>query len=416
MAARGRVAERIAATGRKSLRPVKSYLRREFLSAVGLMSVPVALRAQLMMPVRQRPQELLLYVGTYTAPAGRGEGIYIYRLNLSTGALTHLSTAKDVVSPSFLAIGSSRRHLYCVNEVTELANQASGAVSAFAIDQKSGALRFLNQQLSLGGAPCFITVEAAEKFVLVANYMGGSVTVLPVRADGSLGEPPNKVQHRGRGPNSERQEGPHAHSIILDQSQTHAFAADLGLDQILIYNFDRQRGQLAPHDPPAINVKPGAGPRHFTFHPNEKYAYVINELDSTITAFAFDRRRAALRALQTVSTLPPNFTGQNSCADIHISPAGMFLYGSNRGHNSIVVFAIDQRSGRLRLVQHESTQGQTPRNFAIDPTGTFLLAANQDSDTIVSFRLDSAKGQLTPTGQVTKVPSPVCLKMIASFA
>ena len=357
----------------------------------------------------QRNHLVNLYVGTYTS--GKNEGIYIYRMNLDTGELKRLNSSK-AVNPSFLAIDPSRRHLYAVNEVTEFAGKSSGAVSAFYIDSPTGNLTFLNQQPSLGADPCHVIVDRTGRFVLVANYTGGNVSVFPVRRDGSLGSATDVVQHHGSSVNKERQDGPHAHCLILDHANRYAFATDLGLDKILIYRFDSRRGKLTPGKEPWVQLKPGAGPRHFTFHPNGKHAYVINELDSTLTGFEYDAANGTLHSMQTVSTLPTNFSGHNDCADLHISPSGKFLYGSNRGHNSIVVFTIDKSSGKLTYLEHVSTQGKTPRNFAIDPTGRFLLVANQESDTIVTLRIDSVTGRLTPTIHVAEVPAPVCLKFV----
>jgi 6-phosphogluconolactonase len=356
----------------------------------------------------------MLYVGTYTT--GKSEGIYLYRMNASTGELRHTGTVAGVVNPSFLAIAPQRRHLFAVNEVTEFNGKRSGAVTAFSIDQATGGLALLNQQPSLGEAPCYIEVDRTGKFVLVANYGGGNISVLPVRRDGRLGESTAFVQHQGSGPNAERQEGPHAHCIILDRLNRYAFAVDLGVDKIMIYCFDPIKGKLAANSPPAISVKAGAGPRHLIFHPSGRYAYVINELDSTLTAFAYDGRRGALSAIETTSTLPASFSGVNSCADVHVSPSGKFLYGSNRGHDSIVIFSIDPGTGKLRYVDHQPTGGKTPRNFAVDPTGAYLLAANQNSDSITVFRIDQRRGSLMPTGHKADVPSPVNLKLIPSFA
>ena len=355
-----------------------------------------------------RERELLIYVGTYTS--GKSEGIYLYRFNLASGELKHVSTTKGVKDPSFLALSLNRRFLYAVNEVEEFENKKSGALSAFAIDQKTGALKLLNQKPTLGGAPCYVVVDKTGKFVLVANYVGGNVAVLPVSGDGSLGDASDLKQGSGSGINTERQEGPHAHCVLLDQSNRFAYACDLGTDKIMIFRFDSRRGKLTPHSTPWAQLKPGAGPRHLTFHPSGKYAYVINELHATITAFANDRSSGNLNEVQTVATLPPDFTAPNTSADIHISPDGRFLYCSNRGHDSIAAFKIDQRSGELTFVAHESTRGNAPRNFAIDPTGEFLLVANQKSDNIVVFRRDKDTGRLSATGHVAEVPSPVCLK------
>jgi 6-phosphogluconolactonase len=358
-------------------------------------------------------RDMILYVGTYTR--GKSEGIYIYRMNLTSGELKPVSIAKEIANPSYLAIDGSRKHLYSVNEVSEFSGIRTGAVTAFAIDQRTGELRKLNQQPSQGTSPCYITVDPSRKFVLVANYSSGSLAVLPIKSDGSLGESADVVQHQGSGKDPRRQEGPHAHCIVLDRAGKYAFAADLGIDKVMIYRFDAKTGKLAPNSQPFAQTKPGAGPRHFVIHPGGKFAYVINELDSSLTAFAYDNPSGALTELQTVSTLPEGFQGNNTCADLHVHPSGRFLYGSNRGHDSIVAFTIDERSGKLSYLAHEPTQGKTPRNFVIDPTGAFLLAANQNSDTITTFRIEPA-GKLKPAGPVTEVPTPVCLKLIPAFS
>jgi 6-phosphogluconolactonase len=357
---------------------------------------------------------MILYVGTYTS--GRSQGIYLYRMNLSTGELRHHSIVTGVVNPSFLAIGPQARYLFAVNEVEEFDGKPGGAITAFSINRQTGGLSLLNQQPSLGGAPCYVTVDRTGKFVLAANYAGGSVSVLPVLRDGRLSKATALVQHHGSSLNSERQEGPHAHCIILDRSNRYAFAVDLGIDKIMIYRFDADRGKLTPNEIPSVNAKPGDGPRHIIFHPNGRYAYVINELTSTLTVFTYDGARGALSAVQTTSTLPRDFSGVNTCADVHVSPSGKFLYGSNRGHDSIVVFAIDEATGKLRHVDHHPSGGKTPRNFAVDPTGSYLLVANQNSDTITVYRIDPRRGSLTATGHTIEVPSPVNLKLIPSLS
>lgn len=284
--------------------------------------------------------------------------------------------------------------------------------SALAIDGSTGALRLLNQQSSGGNGPCHVAVDREGKCVLVANYGGGSVAVLSLEADGRLGRLTTFIQHEGSSVNPGRQKEPHAHSINLDAANRYAFVADLGLDKILVYRFSADQGTLAPHDPPAVVSKPGAGPRHFAFHPGGQYAYVINELDSTVTALSYDSQRAVLTPIQSISTLPEDFSGDNTTAEVQVHPSGRYVYGSNRGHDSIVVFAADPGSGRLTYVEHESTKGENPRNFAIDPTGEYLLAANQDSDNVVVFRIDKATGQLEPTQHMVKVSRPVCVKMM----
>ena len=390
--------------------------RREFLKIAGLGTLGLALpelgTARVL--AVERPRELLVYVGTYTS--GKSEGIYLYRLNLASGELKHVATTRGVKDPSFLAIAPSRRYLYAVNEVEEFAGKKSGALSAFAVDQRTGELRLLNQQPSLGGAPCYVVVDRTGRFVLVANYSGGNFAALPARSDGSLGEATDVKQDLGSSINAERQEGPHAHCIVLDPANRFAYACDLGTDKIMIFRFDARRGKLIPNGKPWVQVKPGAGPRHLTFHPRGKYAYVINELQATVTAFAHDQVHGNLKELQTVPTLPKDFAGADTSADIHVSPDGRFLYCSNRGHDSIAAFKIDSRNGKLTFIARESTGGKTPRNFAIDPTGAFLLAANQKSDNIVTFRLDSKTGRLGVTGHAVEVPSPVCLKFTTAFS
>jgi 6-phosphogluconolactonase len=388
------------------------FKRRKFLQVTALgilgLNLPVSSYAQAQRGSRAR--ELKLYVGTYTT-GKKSEGIYLYRLDMVSGALSYVRTVKGVVDPSFLAIDRSRRFLYAVNEVEEFGGKPGGAVSAFSIEGGDGNLTFLNQQPSLGGAPCHLILDQTGRFLLVANYVGGNVSVLPIGRDGGLGVPTELVQHKGHGVKPE-QEGPHAHCVTQDPAGRYAFVTDLGLDKIMVYQFDAKSGKLRPHAEPSASLKVGAGPRHLSFHPKGKFAYVINELDSTITAFAYHQATGTLGEVQTVSTLPGDFSGANSCAELAIAPDGRFLYGSNRGHDSIVVFAIDERTGRLTYVEHQPTQGKTPRHFTIDPTGTFLLAANQNSDTMVVFRINHGNGKLVPTGKATEVPSPVCLLLV----
>jgi 6-phosphogluconolactonase len=291
-------------------------------------------------------------------------------------------------------------------------DEPTGTVSTFAVNSKTGQLTFLNKKPTHGTDPCHLTVDKTGKYVLLANFMSGSVCVLPIQTDGSLGDASDFIQHRGASIDPARQQGPHAHAVTLDETNRYAFVPDLGLDKTLIYRFDAESGKLAPNEAPWVAVKPGAGPRHLVFHPNGYHAYLINELDSTVTAYRYDRHNGNLHEFQTISTLPADYRGASTCADLQVSPSGEFLYGSNRGHDSIVIYKIDQNTGCLSCIGHESTRGNTPRNFAIDPAGNFLLAANQDSDTIVTFQIDSQSGKLHPTGQVTEVPTPVCVKII----
>jgi 6-phosphogluconolactonase len=361
-------------------------------------------------------QNLMAYIGTYTRRearvlGGNSEGIYVYRFDPATGGLDYSSKIAGVDNPSFLALHPQGRYLYAVNEVDDFGGQPTGAVSSFAVDPASGGLTFLNQQPSHGTAPCHMSVDRAGKFVLVSNYSSGSVAVLPILEDGRLGPASDVVQHHGSSVNPERQQGPHAHSITLDPANRYAFVADLGLDKVMAYRFDLDAGKLQAAAQPWAQVTAGAGPRHFAFHPSRRYAYLINEIGSTMTAFAYDEAAGALAELQTLSTLPAGFSGRSHCADVHVAPSGKFVYGSNRGHDSIIIFAVDEATGKLSVVDYEPTQGQTPRNFAIDPTGAFLLAANQNSDTIVVFRIDPATGRLTSTGHVANVPVPVCIEI-----
>jgi len=353
----------------------------------------------------------LVYIGTYTDKDSKG--IYAYRYDPGSGQLTSLGLAAETANPSFLAVHPNRRFLYAVNEVGDYKGPNSGAVTAFAIDPKTGKLTLLNERPTRGADPCCVALDKTGKYVLVANYTGGSVVVFPVQPDGRLGEASAFIQHTGSSVNLERQEGPHAHWIDMSDDNRFALAVDLGLDEVLIYRFDSAKGSLTPNAPPFGKVNPGAGPRHLAFHPKGKFAYVINELRSTVTAFSYDAASGALEELQTLSTLPKGFSGQNDTAEVAVHPSGKFLYGSNRGHDSIAVFAIDSRKGTLQLVENVSTGGKTPRNFEIDPTGSRLFVANQDSSNIVVFRIDPKSGRLTPTGQVLDVPSPVCVKFVA---
>ncbi len=384
-----------------------NFSRRQFLKAggVGFFGASV-FRASA--SSNQTAHVLTLYVGTYTS--GKSEGIYRYRMNLAIGKLTHSNSFKSV-NPSFLAIDRSKRYLYAVNEVSHYAGKASGGVSAFAIDPVSSNLRLLNEQATQGADPCHLTIDRRTRTLLVANYTGGSIAVLPVRSDGTLAPSIDLEQHEGSSV-KEQQKGPHAHCIILDRFERHALAADLGIDKVMIYRFDASTGKLSPAQQPWVELQAGAGPRHLTFHPNGKYVYVINELDSTLTVLKYNEISGTLSQIETVSTLPSDFSGMSYCADVHVSPSGKFLYGSNRGHDSIVVFEIDRRTGKLKLIEHVSTEGKWPRNFTLDPTGTFLLVANQRSDNIVTFSVDSHTGRLKLTDNVEEIPSPVCLKFL----
>ncbi|MGH9378562.1 MAG: lactonase family protein, partial [Terriglobia bacterium] len=350
----------------------------------------------------------LVYVGTYTQSQSRG--IYVYRFNEHTGKITPLGLAAKTTNPSFLTASPDGRYLYAINEVDTFKGQKSGAVSAFAIDPKTGKLTLLNQVASRGAGPAYVATDKTGRYVLVANYNGGNVAVFPVRKDGGLGPASAFVQDKGHSVNPARQSKPYAHSINVSPDNRFAIAADLGLDKLLVYRFDR--GSLAPNDPPYATVKPGSGPRHFIFSPDGKYMYVESEMASSLTVFSYDAQRGALRPVQTVSSLPPDFRGKSTGAEVQALPSGRFLYASNRGSDSLAVFAINRRNGTLKPVEYVPAGGKTPRMFAIDPSSTYLFAANQDSDNIVIFRINKATGKLTPTGQQIKLSSPVCVVFV----
>jgi 6-phosphogluconolactonase len=360
----------------------------------------------------QAQNKYLLYIGTYTGP--HSDGIYAYRFDESTGKLTSLGLAAKTVNPSFLAVDPTLHYLYSVNEVGSYKGEKGGGVSAFAIDEKTGKLTFLNEVASKGTDPCHISLDKTGKYVMVANYSSGSATVFPVLKDGRLGDFTAFDQRHGSSVNKERQEGPHAHSIGVTPDNRFVLSADLGLDELLVYRFDAAHGTLAPNDPPFAKIHAGAGPRHFAISPNGKFVYVIAEMGSMITAFSYNAAHGTLQKLQEISTLPKDFKGENDDAEVVVHPSGKFLYGSNRGHDSIAVFAIDQQKGTLTPVEDVSTGGREPRNFTIDPTGKYLFAANQKTDNIFIFRIDSKTGRLTPTGEKINVSAPVCVTFVAN--
>lgn len=353
-------------------------------------------------------EKLWVFVGTYTQGTG-SKGIYRLELDPATGTLSAPVVAAETVNPSFLAIHPSKKSLYAVGEISGGAK--SGAVVAFALDPKSGTLTALNKQPSSGSGPCHLVVDHTGQAVLAANYGSGSVSCRGLDASGSLAPEGVSIQHEGRGTDPKRQEGPHAHSINLDARNRFAFAADLGLDKVIIYNFDPKHATLTPHG--SVAIAPGSGPRHFAFHPDGKHAYVINEMACTVTAFDYDADKGELKTIQTIPTLPRAVAAGDSTAEVQVHPSGKFLYGSNRGHDSITVFAIDAANGKLTTVQNEPTGGKNPRNFAIDPSGRWLLAENQDSNSIVVFAIDPQTGKLKATGTTASVPKPVCIKFVA---
>jgi 6-phosphogluconolactonase len=357
-------------------------------------------------------QTTLVYVGTYkqAEAGGKTDGIYIFDFDPSSGCLSLRQTAESRSRPSFLDLDLDRGRLFAVSEAPSTEGDANGSVSAYSLDKDTGSLELLNSQSSHGEAPCHITVDPDGNYVIVANYTSGSVASFPVGSDGRLGEASSVIQHHGSSVDKSRQEGPHAHSVTIDPDVRFAIAADLGLDKLLVYKLDAGSGGLTANNPSDVDLAPGAGPRHLDFHPNGRFVFAINELDSTLTSLSYDPELGSLRVIESKSTVPAGFSGTNYCADVHVSPSGGHVYGSNRGHDSIAVFEIDQATGRLSAVGHQPTGGETPRNFGIDPTGKYLLAANQDTNSIVTFRIDAGSGRLTPTGTSVEAHMPVCVK------
>ena len=362
-----------------------------------------------------KEKDRMLYVGTYTEKTA-SKGIYLLRLSPGSGALAIDGIAAETLNPSFVALSPDGTAAFAVNEVGQLDGQAGGGVTAFGRDRASGTLRALGRELTKGADPCYASTDRTGRFLFVANYSGGSVAMYPLLPGGGIGAMAGFIQHHGHGPNAERQEGPHAHCVIPDPMNRFVLVADLGLDRIMVYRFDAGEGKLNTATAGQGMLAPGAGPRHLAFHPDGRVLYVTNELSSTVTAFRYDPETGSLTELQTVPAVSEPTSVRNFPADIHLHPSGRFLYMSNRGHNSIAVFAIDPASAKLTPVQLTSTEGDWPRNFAIDPSGEFLIVANQRSDSIHSFRIDSTTGTLRATGHRVSLPAPVCVRWFADKA
>jgi 6-phosphogluconolactonase len=350
-------------------------MRRLFASLL-IVAAPLLLSVARTTGDNSEPSQYFAFIGTYTSKTD-SKGIYSFHFDSGTGRLSSTAVAATTQDPSFLTVSSNEKYLYAVNELSEFDGKKSGAVTSYSLDSKSGKLTQLNQVPSGGADPCYVSFDQTGKYLLVANYTGGSVATFPVTPDGRIGSAAAFVQHVGSGPNKERQEGPHAHYIGSSADNRFVFVVDLGLDEVVVYHFDPAKGSLTPNHPPFVKVAPGAGPRHLAFHPNGKFAYMLSEVNSTVTIFAYDSKNGSFSTLQTLSTIPKDFTAHNDTAEIVVHPSGKFLYASNRGHDSIAEFSIDPVRGTLTLVGHFSTEGKTPRNFALDPTGKFLLAANQ---------------------------------------
>lgn len=362
--------------------------------------------------VRPSPATWELYVGTYTADTA-SRGIYRLVVDAQDGGARALTLAADAVNPSFLALTPDGRHLVAVSEVAAYEGRPSGGLIAFRRDPVSGSLVRTSATASLGGAPCYVMVDRVGRHVLLVNYLGGSVAVFPLSADGTLGDATAMMQHTGKGRMAPRQDAPHAHCVLLDATNRRAVVADLGIDRIKVYHYDAERGTLTAAAQPDVVLRPGAGPRHLAFAPDGRLLYLVNELDSTLVVLEHDASSGALRERQVLSTRPPHASGDNFPADVHVHPTGRFVYASNRGDNTMAVFSINAASGAVTLEQSVPTGGTWPRNFAIDPSGTLLLVANQRSDSIVAYRIDPASGLLTATGARIHIPAPVCLCFIA---
>jgi len=357
---------------------------------------------------QSQPAGRALFVGTYTGADSKG--IYAFRFDDRAGTLTPAGLVAETPSPSFLTLSHDGRTLFAVNEVSNYEGQRSGSVSSFTVDAASLKLTSINTQSSRGADPCHLALDATGRTLAVANYTGGNFALFPVAADGKLGAASAVLEHAGDapGPNQARQNGPHAHQVLFDPSNKFLLGVDLGLDRVFVYRFDAARGSATPNDPPAAALPPGSGPRHLALEPGAKQAFVISELLSTMTSFGWDAATGRLTLRQSASTLPADFKSQSSTAEVVVHPTGRFVYGSNRGHDSIAVFAVGA-NGQLRLVETESTRGQTPRSFTIDPTGRWLLAANQKTNTIAIYRIDPATGALSPSGPLVAAGAPVCL-------
>jgi 6-phosphogluconolactonase len=352
-----------------------------------------------------------VYIGTYTGP--KSKGIYRAEFDAATGSLANPQLAGETASPSFVAIHPNGKLLYAVGEVNAVGGKKGGGVTAFSLDPASGALTNLNSQSSVGAGPCHINIDREGKNALVANYGGGSVAVLPIDGEGKLGEASCFIQHAGSSANPARQKGPHAHSINLDAAGKFAFVADLGTDDVFVYRFDSAAGKLTPNDPPSAKVAPGSGPRHFCFHPDGKHAFVINEMLLTVTMFGYDASAGKLTEVKTARTIPEAETkGSWSTAEVVAHPSGKFIFGSNRGHDTIATLAVDVAAGELKLIGNQGKGVKVPRNFIVDPTGKWLLVANQDGHDVIVFKIDQETGLLTPTESRIEVGSPVCLRTL----
>ena len=373
------------------------------------MRITILLISLIIFTVATAQKKSYLLVGTYTS--GKSEGIYVYSFDTKNATTSLVSTAK-IKNPSYLAVSTDKKTVYSVAETADTTgNVIGGGITAFAFDGADGKLTGMNTQPSVGTNPCYVSVTKSGKWVFAGNYSSGTLSVFPVTTNGNIDAAIQTIAHSGSGPNKDRQEGPHVHSTVLSPDNNYLFVPNLGIDKVMIYKLNQQTGKLTPAPVPFVKTAPGSGPRHFEFAPNKRYAYLIEELSGNVVAYAYNN--GSLKQIQSISSIPKNFTGSIGCADIHVSPDGNFLYSSNRGDgNSITIFSINQQTGKLTVAGYQSTLGKTPRNFNFDPSGNFLLAANQQSDDIVIFKINKKTGLLKDTGKRIEVPNPVCLKWI----
>ncbi|HSN61179.1 MAG TPA: lactonase family protein [Ferruginibacter sp.] len=351
-----------------------------------------------------------MLVGTYTS--GTSHGVYIYGFNTSNAENRLIDSAK-IANPSYLAVSPNEKFVYAVSEAADAKNKG-GSIASFSFNNITGSLNLLNQQPSNGNNPCYVTADKSGRWVIAGNYSSGTLAVLPVFKNGFLDVPITTIQHAGQSINTDRQNSPHVHATVLSPDNKFLFVPDLGIDKVMIYRFDKRSAGLTPAAQPFVSTKPGSGPRHFEFHPNKKYAYLVEELTGNVSAYRYNAKKGELTLIQNISTLPADFTAYAGSADIHVSPDGKFLYASNRGEsNTIAIYSINKKTGMLTLAGHQSTMGKTPRNFNFDPSGNFLLVANQNSDNIVIFKINRVTGLLTDTGKRIVISKPVCIKWIA---
>ncbi|GIP35201.1 lactonase family protein [Paenibacillus sp. J2TS4] len=349
---------------------------------------------------------MLVFIGSYAEASD--SGVYVYSFDGASGELALLDQVSGLKNPTFLNLDAARLKLYSIEETETEAGRSGGAVS-FSIDPQQGTISKLNQAVTVDSPTCHIQRDADDRYLIVSSYHGGQVGLVSLNEDGTIGKLLDVKQHEGNSVHPERQEQPHPHSAFFSPDYKYVYISDLGLDRIVAYSIDAAHGTLKQCGETVIH--PGAGPRHLAFHPDGKYAFVINELDSTITSLRYEADSGRLLPFETVTTLPVDYNGDNSCAEITVSRDGNFLYGSNRGHDSIVVYSIDKSSGKLTLVEHVSTEGKHPRHFALTPDGDFLIAANRDTDNLTVFRVNQDTGKLTYTGNSFSVSKPVCVQM-----